>query len=176
MQSSTAVFSCPQLECCFPRIAREATQLGLWSGGLRVSNHASEQYLSGSDDDVASLVSLPIASMGKEWFGHWQTEMQALDALSKVLYARVFAYFKHQGGDGTNHAGQAVNLFWQGCESHYQDLIKYCGEGMDQERNALRKVFVGFVYRFYDHYCPRETVRQLDAWAQSRPNLSKYLV
>ena len=47
---------------------------------------------------------------------------------------------------------------------------------MDDERHQLRKVFAGFFYQAYDHYSPKETARQLDAWAQSRPNLSKYLV
>ena len=27
----------------------------------------------------------------------------------------------------------------------------------------------------YDHFCPKETARQLDAWAKCRPNNSKYL-
>ncbi|MBD3768066.1 MAG: type I-E CRISPR-associated protein Cse1/CasA [Gammaproteobacteria bacterium] len=173
-QSKTS-FTCPQLEFGLSRATNHVTELGLWSGGLRVSSNAGEQYVSGTDDYLESLILLPTEFMGEIWFEHLQSEMLELDALSKTLYGCVLSYFKHQTVDGKNHAAQATNLFWQLCESRFQDLINRCGKGMDDERHQLRKVFAGFIQQAYNHYCPQETARQLDAWAQSRPNLSKYL-
>lgn len=173
---SKAAFTCPQLEFGLGRASNSVAQLGLWSGGLRVSSNAGEQYVSGTDDYLESLISLPIEFIGEIWFEQLQAEMLELDALSKTLYGCVMSYFKHQTVDGKNQAAQATNLFWQLCESRFQELINRCGKGMDDERHQLRKVFAGFVYQAYDHYSPKETARQLDAWAQSRPNLSKYLV
>lgn len=173
--SSKEVYSCPQLKFGLSRAVQQTQQLGLWSGGLRVSSNAGEQYVSGTDDYVESIISLPIEFIGEIWFTNLQSEMLELDALSKTLYGCVIAYFKAQQVDGKNQAGQASNLFWQLCESRFQDLINGCSKGMDEERYQLRKVFAGFVHQAYGHYCPKETARQLDAWAQARPNLSKYL-
>jgi CRISPR system Cascade subunit CasA len=172
---SKASFTCPQIEFGLLRAANNVTQLGLWSGGLRVSNNAGEQYVSGTDDYLESLISIPTEFIGEIWFEQLNAEMLELDALSKTLYGCVLSYFKHQMVDGKNQAAQATNLFWQLCESRFQDLINRCGKGMDEERHQLRKVFSGFVYQAFNQVCPKETARQLDAWAQSRPNLSKYL-
>jgi CRISPR system Cascade subunit CasA len=175
-QSSKEVYTCPQLEFCLSRAVNNTSQLGLWSAGLRVSSNAGEQYVSGTDDYLESLILLPMGFIGERWFECLQSEMLELDALSKTLYGCVLSYFKHQTVDGKNQAAQATNLFWQLCESRFQDLINRCGKGMDEERHQLRKVFAGFVHQAFDQVCPKETARQLDAWAQSRPNLSKYLV
>lgn len=172
---SKVAFTCHQLEFGLQRAASNAIQLGLWSGGLRVSSNAGEQYVSGTDDFLESLIFLPIESIGEIWFEQLNSEMLELDTLSKTLYVCVLSYFKHQTVEGKNQAAQATNLFWQLCESRFQNLINRCGKGMDEERHQLRKVFAGFVHQAFNQYCSKETARQLDAWAQSRPNLCKYL-
>lgn len=174
-QSKTS-FTCPQLEFGLSRAANNVTHVGLWSGGLRVSSNAGEQYVSGTDDYLESLILLPTEFIGEIWFEQLNSEMLELDTLSKTLYGCVLSYFKHLTVDGKNQAAQASNLFWQLCESRFQDLINRCGKGMDEARYQLRKVFSSFAHQVFDQYCPKETARQLDAWAQSRPNLSKYLV
>lgn len=180
---SKAAFTCSQLEFGLSRATNHVNELGLWSGGLRVSNKAGEQFISGIDDYLESIISLPIEFIGEIWFEHLQAEMLELEELEKILGTCVYLNHKRQIADSKERdkradsvSGSAKNLFWQLCESRFQDLINRCGKGMDDERHQLRKVFAGFVYQAYDHYCPKETARQLDAWAQSRPNLSKYLV
>jgi CRISPR system Cascade subunit CasA len=158
--------------------ARDASQVfGIWSGGLRVSSNAGEQYVSGSDDFVESQVWLKSAMLGELWFVQLKAEMDALGELAKGLYGRVMAFFKEQKVDGGKLAAQASNLFWQLCERHFQELVDACepdDQGAEQRR-LLRRTFAGYGQQAYDHFCPRETARQLDAWAKCRPNHSKYL-
>jgi CRISPR system Cascade subunit CasA len=45
----------------------------------------------------------------------------------------------------------------------------------EHERYELRKTFANYIHKAYNTYCPQDTARQLDAWAQARPNLGKYL-
>ncbi len=158
--------------------ARDVTEaFALWSGGLRVSSNAGEQYASGSDDFVESQVWLHSAMLGEPWFFQLEAEMDALGDLAKGLYGRVMAFFKEQKVDGGKLAAQASTMFWQLCERHFQQLVDACepdGQGAEQ-RHQLRLTFAGYVQQAYDHFCPKETARQLDAWAKCRPNNSKYL-
>lgn len=104
-------------------------------------------------------------------------EMELLDSLAKNLYGRVLGFFKEQTVDGGKVAPRATHLFWQLCERDFQSLVDHCDqteEAMKVRRN-LRKRFAGYVHQAYDTYCPRDTARQLDAWAKCRPNNSKYL-
>jgi CRISPR system Cascade subunit CasA len=87
------------------------------------------------------------------------------------------AFFKEQKVDGGKLAAQASTLFWQLCERHFQHLVDACepDEQGAEQRRQLRLTFAGYVQQAYDHFCPKETARQLDAWAKCRPNNSKYL-
>jgi CRISPR system Cascade subunit CasA len=177
--TSNAGYECMQIKSNLGKISLRKEEIGVWSGGLKVRGNAGDQSVKQDDDFVESFVKLPppyeMMVSDSIWFTNLQSEMLELDALSKTLYGCVLSYFKHQTVDGKNQAAQATNLFWQLCESRFQDMINRCGKGMDEERHQLRKVFSGFVYQTFDQYCPKETARQLDAWAQSCPNLSKYL-
>ena len=167
--------------------ARDVTEaFAIWSSGLRVSGEAGEQYPSGSDDFVESQVWLHSAMLGESWFALLKIEMDGLDELESGLYGRVLAFFKELKTDKgkkieKTHAGkmaaQSSALFWQLCERHFQQLVDACepdGQGAEQRRQ-LRLTFAGYVQQAYDHLCPKETARQLDAWAKCRPNNSKYL-
>ncbi|MDX1348093.1 MAG: type I-E CRISPR-associated protein Cse1/CasA [Thiomicrorhabdus chilensis] len=170
-------FSCRQLQYGFNRISRREEAIGIWSGGLKVRGTSGDQSVKQDDDFVESFVVLPppnqITGSDSIWFENLQSEMSELDLLAKTLYGCVMSYYKHQLVEGKNQAAQATNLFWQLCESRFQALVN--GADDEQQRLALRKVFAGFVHQAFELYCPKETARQLDSWAQSRPNLSKYL-
>ena len=158
--------------------ARDVTEtFAIWSGGLRVSNNAGEQYVSGSDDFVESQVWLHSDILGELWFSQLKVEMDALDMLAKSLYGRVMGFFKEQMVDGGKIAPQTTQLFWQLCECDFQSLVNNCDQTDDAvgQRQKLRRRFAGYVQQAYDQFCPRETARQLDAWAKCRPNNSKYL-
>ena len=166
-------FDCMQLSSGVQRAIESVETFAIWSGGLRVSNNAGEQYVSGSDDLVESAVWLRSSMLGEFWFSQLQQEMSALDELAKGLYGRVLAYFSSQLVDGARPAAKAVHLLWQLCEYDFQSLLSQCTQA--QARQELRQRFAGYVQQAYDHYCPRETARQLDTWTRYSPNFYKYL-
>lgn len=158
----------------------------IWSGGLRVSNNAGEQYPAGGDDFVESQVWLHSEVLGESWFSQLKQEMDELDILSNTLWGKVRSYFstlKADNGKDINKtpagkmARDAKGLFWQLCERDFQELVDQCDQTDEAaaQRHKLRQRFAGYVNQAYDKFCPRETARQLDAWAKCRPNNSKYL-
>lgn len=166
-------FDCYQLRFNLTRLHHEPKTVGIWSGGLRVSNNAGEQYLSGSDDYVDSVVFLNIADLGDIWYSNLQNEMNQLDLLSKTVYGRVMGYFKAQQMDGKDIPAQASNIFWQLCEPIFQDLVSACDD--ESSLHALRPDFARIVHQVYDLFCPKDTARQIDAWAKNKPDTRKYL-
>lgn len=147
--------------------------IGIWSGGLRVSSNAGEQYVSGSDDFVESITFLERNDLGEIWYAHLKNEMTELEQLSKIVYSATFNYFKDQKSEGKNEAAQATHLFWQLCERKYQDLVFKCKN--EEKTKILRNTFAHFASTAYNTYCSHDTARQLDAWAKNLPNFGKYL-
>lgn len=176
-QSSAQGFQSWQVRNGLDRARDVVDGFAIWSGGLRVSSNAGEQYPGGGDDFVESEVWLNSNILGQIWFSQLKLEMDSLDALAKTLYGRVQGYFKELTVDGSKVSPQATQLFWQLCERDFQDLVDQCGQTKEavQQRNTLRKRFAGYVHQAYDKFCPRDTARQMDAWAKYRPNTSKYL-
>ena len=176
-QSGGQGFQSWQLRAGLERARDVAEVFAIWSGGLRVSSNAGEQYASGSDDFVESLIWIHSELLGQSWFTQLKIEMDALDGLSRNLYGRVMTFFKEQTVDGSKVAAQATQLFWQLCERDFQSLVDACdgGEQAALQRHQLRRRFAGYVQQAFDQFCPRETARQLDAWAKCRPNNSTYL-
>ncbi|MDZ4141198.1 MAG: type I-E CRISPR-associated protein Cse1/CasA [Methylotenera sp.] len=172
-QTNSKGFDCYQLRLTINRALPHMRTLGIWSGGLRVSSNAGEQFVSGSDDFVESVIYLNSRILGEVWFSNLQLEMDELDKLSKTVYGATLNYFKSQNMETKEQAAQASNLFWQLCERRFQDLVNAC-EDTEQVR-AMRPIFARFVHKAYDSFCAHDTARQLDAWAKNRPNLSKYL-
>ncbi|MFN3703269.1 type I-E CRISPR-associated protein Cse1/CasA [Thermomonas sp.] len=176
-QQQSAGFECLQLAAGVARACACVESFAIWSGGLRVSSNAGEQYASGTDDFVESVIWVHGDALNQLWFDQLQAEMTALDELAKGLYGRVVGYFKAQLVDGGDLAAQATQLFWQLCERDFQRLLDHCeqGEAHVEARRQLRRRFAGYAQQAYDRYCPKDTARQLDAWARCRPDHGKYL-
>lgn len=176
-QTGKQGFQSLQLRAAVNRTCNVTESFAIWSGGLRVSSNAGEQYASGSDDFVESQVWLQSGMLGEPWFFQLKAEMDALAELAKGLYGRVMAFFKEQKVDGSKLAAQSSALFWQLCERDFQQLVRACApdEQGTEPRHKLRLSFASYVHQAYDQFCPKETTRQLDAWAKCRPNNSKYL-
>lgn len=167
-------FDCPQLRLNLIRARKELEHIGIWTGGISVSGGDTwKQYLSAANDYVESEVVLDKSNLGESWFEILKSEMDGLDtSLKNTVFGCVRSYFKDQNMDGSNIAAQATNLFWQLCEAEFQNLIDACA---DQTYKTLRRVFAGFADKTYNLYCPKDTARQLDAWAKNKPNFSRYL-
>lgn len=173
-QTNNQGFNCYQLRLNMSRAIQKMPTIGIWSGGLRVSSNAGEQYVSGSNDFVESIIQLNGDILGGVWFANLQLEMDELDKLSKIVYSATLNYFKNQNMESKGQAALAGNLFWQLCERRFQDLVYACDSA--EKALVLRPIFVRFVNKAYDSHCPKDTARQLDSWAKNHPNLSKYLI
>jgi len=176
-QGSSQGFQSVQIRAGLDRARGVTESFAIWSGGLRVSSTAGEQFVSGSDDFVESVIWLHSEILGQDWFAQLKAEMEVLDGQAKALYGRVMAFFKEQKVDGGKQAAQATHLFWQLCERNFQELVDSCDpdEQGRLQRQRMRKRFADYIQQAYDRFCPKETARQLDAWAKCRPNNSKYL-
>ncbi len=175
-QSAKGSFECPQISLGLGRARGRVTVIGIWSGGLRVSSNAGEQYASGSDDFVESMVLLETEVLGESWYHILSQEMNDLEGIAKRLYGAILNFYQQQKMDGGDYAAMGSNLFWQLAERYFQQLLQSCepdGESV-RKRQELRRRFASLLLETFDNFCPHETARQLEAWATSRPNLSDY--
>jgi CRISPR system Cascade subunit CasA len=166
-------YQCWQLAACLERARDVCERVGIWSGGLRVSSNAGEQYASGRDDFVESVLWLYTDMLGETWFVVLKLEMSALEQVARYLYGRVSGYYKDQKMDAAGLAELSTSHFWQLCEQDFQALVDGCDQA--ETRQQLRRRFASYLYQAFDRYCPRDTARQLDAWTHNRPNLYTYL-
>ena len=173
-EEHTRGFSCALLNQGLLRSRDHVSRVGIWSGGLRVSSNAGEQYASGADDFVESKVFLP-PDLGASEFALLRHEMGKLDELSATVFGRVAGFYRDQKSDGKKTAAHATNRFWQLCERQFQSLVYACGDSHGAKVAAIRPIFARIVQNTYDAFCPRATARQIDAWANNRPELGRYL-
>jgi len=103
LKDSSKSFDCLQLRLIMDRLKSFAS-FTVWSGGMRVSSNAGEQYLSGTDDYVESEVKLScnIFDKGSIFIETLNQEMDFMDKVSRNLYGRILGYFKELKLDGKN--------------------------------------------------------------------------
>jgi CRISPR system Cascade subunit CasA len=175
LQTNEQYFECPCIRLGFKRVinaSKKPPVVGIWSGGLRVSSNAGEQYVSGADDYVESETFFESSIFGENLYIDLKKEMKVLEELSRVLYGRVSGYYRELKAEGELFAKQASELYWQLCERRFQDLVNACG-GKEKKTADLRPYFLQCVRKSYEAFCSRETARQLNAWAENYPVLSK---
>ena len=168
-------YDCPLLRLAIPRALSVGKDFILWSGGLKVSSNAGEQYVSGRDDFVESEVALKASWLGEVWFRRLKLEMEALSNLGNAVFGAVISYFKKLKADGSGPAAKASEGFWADCESVFQGLVDACGSTDYTERAAIRVKIALFAETRYDQACPREGARQIDSWAEHRISTWRYL-
>lgn len=175
LEAGSGGMRCPYLVYGLRRARKSEKRVGVWSGGLSVSSNAGEQYASGSDDYVESEVTLESGFLETNCYMRLKEEMEALESASRTLYGAVIGYHKKLMGEGDKAADVATNTFWQLCEREFQVLITACGNNEPGASKALRPVFARIAESVYSGRCPKDTARQLDAWADNRPRLGWYL-
>ncbi|MFA6784258.1 MAG: type I-E CRISPR-associated protein Cse1/CasA [Sphaerochaeta sp.] len=169
--------SCLQLRFGYQKIKKGGFSVcSVWSGGVRVSSNAGEQYLTGSDDFVISEVQLASShEVDALWYSAFVAEMEGLDKTGRVLYGSVIGYFKEQKADGKKLAERATALYWSMCEQSFGELVQACSEtnGYTKRQNVRKKI-AAIVSTVFNEFCPSDSARQLSAWARSQPVLFKY--
>lgn len=161
-------FECQFIRYGLTRATRKHQQIGIWSGGLRISANSGDQSVKQDNDFVEFYFLFDSAEMNELWYEHFKREMKQLDQLSQKVYAATRSYFYKQKMDGGELASNASGLFWQLCERRFPELIDACYE--TEKLPAIRKATASLALQSYDAYCPKETARQIDAWAKCRPH------
>ncbi|MBQ6657567.1 MAG: type I-E CRISPR-associated protein Cse1/CasA [Ottowia sp.] len=177
-KSDVSAFICPQLKYCATRLHRaDFAAFRLWSGGIRLSSNAGEQYLTGSDDVVESELDLHtdwLNGEASQWFDQIQRSMSELEQLNKVLYASVASYYKDAGADNAGDlAARAAQEFWQMAERHFPALSRACYEAENAPRQSVMHRMQQCARQSYEHACPQDTARQLQIFVKHQPRLSK---
>jgi CRISPR system Cascade subunit CasA len=142
----------------------------LWSGGLRLSSNAGEQYVSGTDDYVESEIIFNSTFFEKSAYLNLKSTMDYLDTISRVLYGTVMAYYKELKADGTDFAKKAGETFWQKAERKFSDIVQASVDTSGKENEKLKPEFLEIIKDVYGKFCPRESARQLGAWAKHYPH------
>lgn len=171
-------FTCLQLKSVCPRLL-DAESFTLFSGGVRVSSNSGEQYVTGTDDYVDSEIQLSTAIFSDmaSFMDRLTDAMKEMEGAEKVLYGSIVRYYKYLSCDGKQQAASAANEYWQLCEGQFQNLIRVCesrGEKRDGKNAAgMNKIWKAFAVRLYDKNCPKNSARQMEAWAANRPFAQK---
>jgi CRISPR system Cascade subunit CasA len=166
-------YDCQFIRHGLVRFRSKYMRIGVWSGGLKVSTNAGDQSVKQDDDFVESLIFLDCSILGEPWYHQLQIEMDALDQLSQIVWATTNGFFKAQNMADASLAGQATTMFWELSERYFQNLVDACAPPHNTLR--VRKIFAQSALQAYDTFCPKESARQIDAWAKNRPNLINYL-
>ena len=170
-------FECLNLKQGIQRLGDgHVKQFGIWSGGLKVSSNAGEQYVSGGDDCIESETWLEaqLFSGSDDWFILFKKQMGQLERMGTAVYGATRGYFSDLKVQGDAHAAEASGLFWQLVEPTFQELIQACyGDG--KERLAkLMGTYAVFAGTAFDESCPHGTARQFEAWARHRPGFGMF--
>lgn len=148
-------------------------QFGIWSGGIRVSSNAGEQYLTGRDDVVDSETLIKASWLGSNWFRAFSAAMGRLEDLASLLYVAVNGYHSAMKVQDRRIAAEASGLFWQMVEPSEHELMAACdrkSEGWTEDTlPALLRRYRAMVLSVYDEFCPHDTARQFEAWVLNRP-------
>lgn len=175
---------CRQLALPSKRVFKEGRAVKVWTGGLRITFQSGEQYAAGKDDYVESEFTIPPEFYASLAYGALCREMEVLDGINKVLYASVREYYEKQKvqmpkkSSSPSRPRAATREFWLKCERYADELTDcVCSESEEsQQRIAeLRVKFTSFAREIFDRTCQQTTARQIAAWAEARPHLSKFL-
>lgn len=165
------------LDRSLSRVGNQAhlDEFAVWSGGMRVSSNAGEQYFSISDDMIESCLWLDRDTFGQSWYEKFAVEMQQLDALARKLYGAVKRYQSFLSQANDKQVDRATRQFWQACEQNAQALIEACSASAPVEDiDRCRRTFANNFREIYDRACPNVSARQMTAWARAKPDISSY--
>ncbi|AAM73190.1 MAG TPA: type I-E CRISPR-associated protein Cse1/CasA [Chlorobaculum sp.] len=164
------------------RYNKPGDKIGVWSGGLQVSFQTGEQYAKATNDFVESSVELDPDMWNNLWYDKFFGEISILEIMANKVKNGVINYYdsfepkkekKPKERASTIMGKKAVELFWQLCERRFPELVDACGE--PDKLPAIHEAINLLALQSYDAYCPKETARQIDAWAECQKDLKKFI-
>lgn len=173
--SGASDFSCPQIYLLWGRVRNEnLSSFGIWSGGLKFRSNAGDSSVKQNDDFLESRVYFDPKSLGDTWFNELQQEMELLNKIANMLWHSVNGYFCMLKINNSLLLNGAVSEFWGLCELSFQNLVDSL-EDTEKVKN-MQKIFFRYAQSTYNKFCPKETPRQIEAWAKNQPNFALSLL
>lgn len=169
--SQDSIHNCLQVSNSFKRARKNYKKFYIWSGGVKVTSNSGEQYLSGNDNYIESIVEFSSVDTGKNWYKQFKLEMDELEEkIAYILKKSIEKYYKSlkEEKDVSNYISQ----FWELCETHLNELLQACNSN---DTKQIRKKFLNIAYDIYDLACPKISAKQIKTWAENRPNFYKYI-
>lgn len=166
--NDTSRFTCLQVEVALNRARDWLDKVTLWSGGIRATSNAGEQYVTGRDDYVESLLDLYPKNLGDIFYTSLSSCMEDITQQEKILYGSVLNFYKKIGCEGKSQASKAASIFWEIAGTRDQDIVDACVPGGDYR--ALRAFFRKTVLAVYNNLCPHSSARQMLVWMECMPN------
>jgi len=167
----TQKYECYQLKYVLPRLIT-LPSFTIWSGGVRVTNQTGEQYVKGANDFVDSEIQLDhsIFTDQARFFSKLTDSMKKLNDNWTILRQGILSYFGDQNVKDRTPVNKAEADFWNLSEDLFDELLLECEDtdSITKDSVVIRKS-EAIAKNIFDLYCPRETVRQLEAWAKNRP-------
>ena len=163
--------TCLQITNSLKRARKNYKNFLIWSGGVQVSSNSGEQYVSGNDNYIESIVELSNIDLGKNWYQIFKLEMNELESsVAFVLKKSISNYFKDLKEE--KDTSDYLTQFWELCEKNLNELLIACNSGNTKD---IRKKFINIAYGIYDLACPKNSARQITLWAKNRPSFYKYI-
>lgn len=167
---STSEMVCHQLKNAFRRIQKEKMNCYIWSGGLRVSSKAGEQYCTGDDDYTSSKIFLNYSYLSEECYAKLKFNFEILKKYETVLYFSVRGYFEGLRIDFKKHCEKAKKLYWEFMQKdlHFMTDMVF----LEDERTVKIAAF-NYIRNVYDLMCPASTPNRIMEWAKNNPAINK---
>ena len=176
-QDSKNYFYCHQIQNALLNLTEEeknirssTSELKIWSGGLKLSSKAGEQYCSGNDDYHFEELEIDSRLHKQEFQELFFKYVEIIKNYESLLYYSVRFYNEELNLDYAKYIADASNYFWHILReeiTYLFDLIEYDDE----------KVLKNFVFKktcqIYNEICPATSAIRIMAHAKHSPGLNK---
>jgi CRISPR system Cascade subunit CasA len=134
----------------------------VWCGGLAKGATAAKIY------DMADWnFSVPVSLLEEDVIEKYSKGVELAQSAAFGLKTAVGRYVEDRGLTGGGYVRWSVAHYWATLDSTYQLLVEIASDqkrDLDDWRAVLRKA----MFDAFDHACPHETPRQIQAYAQAR--------
>lgn len=168
-------FNCPQIRMAVNRLQHiSSDEIEIWSAGTNVSSNAGEQYLSGKNDHLDSIVQIERDALGETSYLRLKSFFALMDDIRNKLYGSVTGFYKElgEGDKGGKKASNACEFYWIECEKKLP-LIFFVIQDSDfdsEESMKVKREILSVASQTFDRFCQKKTARQIAAWAKKAPS------
>ena len=160
---------CFQLQNGFKIAHKKQIPCNLWSGGLKISSKAGEQYCSGMDDYIEASVPISYDFITEEFYEKFKEYHEIMKKYEAKLYFCVRRYCEDLNISHESRCNKAKEIYGTSIDENLNALFDIIAE--EDLKGFRRKVFK-FVCVAYDSACPVTSETRILAWAKNNPTIN----